>query len=107
MKTIDRRDLQEKMRENPRMPIVEVLPPEDYEEYHLPNAINVPLGDDFADRIRRAVPDKEAPVVVYCADASCDASPKAAEKMEELGYEHVLDYEDGKADWRENVSALS
>ncbi len=105
MQTIDRRELQQKMRENPRLPVVEVLQPPEFEKYHLPNAINVPLGKDFDDRIQRAVPDKSTPVVVYCADLECDASPTAAKKMERLGYERVFDYADGKADWKENVSA--
>ncbi len=34
-------------------------------------------------------------------DEDCDASPKAAERMEQLGYERVYDYEGGKVDWQE------
>jgi hypothetical protein len=40
-------------------------------------------------------------VVVYCLNADCEASRKAGGRMEELGYEHVLDYKAGKMDWEE------
>jgi len=50
--------------------------------------------------VRTAVPDKQGTVAVYCADAKCQASSKAARRMDELGYRHVLDYEAGKSDWQ-------
>ena len=31
----------------------------------------------------------------------CPASPKAGQRMEELGYQNVFDYEAGKQDWQE------
>ena len=45
--------------------LVEVLPREEYEEEHLPGAINIPLKelDRETTRLRR-----EAPVIVYCHD---------------------------------------
>jgi rhodanese-related sulfurtransferase len=100
MQTISRDELKKKMDQKEDMAIVEVLGPESYEEFHLPGAINVPVGKNFESDIQQAVPDKNREVVVYCADTSCDASPKAAEKMENLGYEHVYDYEAGKQDWK-------
>ncbi len=81
--------------------VVEVLDPKYYRKFHLPGAINVPLGNDFDTQIEKAVPDKNAPVVVYCMDTECDASPKAAQRMEALGYRQVFDYEAGKVDWQE------
>lgn len=47
--------------------LVEVLPPEEYDEEHLPGAINLPLKQLDADAT--AVLDKEKPVVVYCWDS--------------------------------------
>ena len=46
--------------------LVEVLPKEEYEEEHLPGAINIPLR-----RIDREAPerlDPRHPVIVYCWD---------------------------------------
>ena len=34
-------------------------------------------------------------------DRACTASPKAAQKMDELGYQQVYDYEAGKMDRKE------
>jgi CBS domain-containing protein len=38
-------------------------------------------------------------VVVYCWDALCDMSPRAAWRLERLGFGPVYDYGDGKVDW--------
>jgi len=67
----------------------------------LPGAINVPLDDNFDEQIQKAVPNKQGTVAVYCAHAKYQASSKAARRMDELGYRHVLDYEAGKSDWQE------
>jgi rhodanese-related sulfurtransferase len=100
MHTISRNETQEMITGN-GVTVVDVLSPEKFREYHLPGAINVPLGSDFDKRIRDAVPDKSAPVVVYCYDTDCDASSKALRQMEQLGYQKVWNYEAGKVDWKE------
>jgi len=99
MQTINRDTLQEKMNTGD-VKVVDVLGADQYNHFHLPGAINVPLGEDFESRIQQAVPDKQQEVVVYCADSKCPASPEAAKKMDSLGYQNVYDYEAGKADWR-------
>lgn len=99
MQEISRDGLKTMLNQN-HVELIEVLPPEQYKEFHLPGAINIPLGDDFDKRIQQAVPDKSGHVVVYCLDAECQASPKAARRMEELGYQQVYDYEAGKEDWK-------
>lgn len=98
MTTIDRDQAKRMFDEDAAVP-VEVLPKSEFGHFHLPGAINVPLDDDFDARIQEAIPDKHQPVVVYCKDATCDASPQAAERMEALGYDRVYDYSAGKADW--------
>jgi rhodanese-related sulfurtransferase len=100
MTTIDR-DQTKRMLDEDAAILVEVLPPKEYESFHLPGAINVPLSDAFDRAIQEAVPDKHQPVVVYCKDAQCDASPRAARQMEALGYDRVYDYAAGKVDWKE------
>ncbi len=101
METISRDELNEHLGNDFGMTLVEVLDPEYYKKFHLPGAINVPLGDSFDEGIQTAVPDKQKPVVVYCMDHDCQASPKAAQRMEQLGYQRVFDYEAGKIDWKE------
>ena len=46
--------------------LVEVLPADDYEDEHLPGAVNIPLKE-LADRAPREL-DPGRPVVVYCYD---------------------------------------
>lgn len=46
--------------------VVEVLPPEEYAEVHLPAAINLPLKE--LDAQSAAILDRRNPVVVYCFD---------------------------------------
>jgi rhodanese-related sulfurtransferase len=101
MQTISREELRGKMDENRHVAIIEVLSPDQYEQGHLPGAMNIPFGEGFDEAMQQAIPDKNAEVVVYCANKQCQASPKAARRLDELGYEHVYDYEDGKAGWKE------
>jgi rhodanese-related sulfurtransferase len=46
--------------------LVEVLPPEEFGDEHLPGAINIPLKE--LDAETTAVLDKSRPVIVYCWD---------------------------------------
>ena len=46
--------------------LVEVLPREEYEEEHLPVAVNIPLKE--LDRGTAARLRREGPVIVYCYD---------------------------------------
>ena len=102
MRTIDRSELKRWLDEGRDFALVEVLAPEKYRAFHLPGAINIPVGDEnFDAKIQEAVPDESRPVVAYCHDPRCTASPKAARRMDELGHQQVYDYEAGKRDWRE------
>jgi rhodanese-related sulfurtransferase len=46
--------------------LVEVLPHDEYEDEHLPHAINIPLKTLDAETTRRL--DRERPAIVYCHD---------------------------------------
>jgi rhodanese-related sulfurtransferase len=48
--------------------IVDVLPPREYGEDHLPGAINLPLRRIEAEAVRTL--DPRRPVVVYCNDSA-------------------------------------
>ncbi len=76
--------------------LVEVLPAEEYEELHLPAAISLPLKELDAQAAERL--DCERPVIVYCWDALCDMSPRAAAWLEQLGFD-AYDYALSKVDW--------
>ena len=63
-KNISRDEVQTLLRN--RAQVVEVLGQKEYEEAHLPQAINIPLWK--LDRKTTAELDKTRPIVVYCND---------------------------------------
>jgi rhodanese-related sulfurtransferase len=77
--------------------VAEVLPRAEYEWAHLAGAIHLPLKGWDSDKIRAEL-DRDWPVIVYCADYQCEMSPRAAWRLEQLGYD-AYDYVAGKADW--------
>lgn len=77
--------------------LVEVLPAEEYAEEHLPGAINIPLKQLDADSAAQL--ESARPVVVYCWDYLCDMSPRAAARLDSLGFERVYDYAPSKIDY--------
>ncbi|MBF8191859.1 rhodanese-like domain-containing protein [Nonomuraea sp. K274] len=76
--------------------LVEVLPEAEYAWAHLPLAVNVPLA--AIDRSAGEF-DRSRPVIVYCHDWLCDLSPRAAHRLDRLGFPEVHDYAVGKMDW--------
>ena len=62
----DRRDVQALIDRGAQ--IVEVLGPEEFEEDHLPGAINLSLGQLETDATSRLDPSR--PVLVYCWDSA-------------------------------------
>ena len=51
--------------------------------------------------VAAATADKDAEIVVYCANTACQSSIQTAQALEALGYTRVKDYEAGKQDWIE------
>ena len=62
---IDRAEVQRLLHDE-RAQIVEVLPPDEFDDEHLPGAINIPLKT--LDRATTLRLDRERPVIVYCYD---------------------------------------
>lgn len=62
--TVDREHVQRLLSEGAQ--VVEVLPPAEFEDEHLPGAINIPLKE--LDLARVADLERERPVLVYCYD---------------------------------------
>jgi rhodanese-related sulfurtransferase len=87
---------------NDDMVILDVLPEESFLKKHLPGAINIPAhAENFEVMVEKMIQDKSTPVVVYCANADCQASATSAQKIAEMGYKNVSDYENGLSEWEE------
>jgi rhodanese-related sulfurtransferase/CBS domain-containing protein len=76
---------------------VDVLPASDYDEWHLPGAVSIPMPD-LASKALDGL-DRAAPVVVYCFDHECDLSARAAHRLATLGFERAHDYVGSKVAW--------
>ncbi len=97
--TISADDLKEALESEHPPVVINTLARDAYEAKHIPGSINVPTDD--IDRVKTLVPNKDEQIVVYCANADCDASPTAAQTLEEMGYTNVIDFEDGYAGWQQ------
>jgi rhodanese-related sulfurtransferase len=66
MPTSIHRDELQRLLRNEQAQLVDVLPPDEYEDEHLPGAINIPLKTLDGETTRQL--DRDRPVVVYCYD---------------------------------------
>ena len=102
--TITRQDVAARI-EQGDVAVGEALPRSYWEDGHLPTAVNLPHDADDA-TIVATLPDRERPVIVYCANAACPNSGILARRLDQLGYADVAAYEGGKQDWIEAGLAL-
>jgi molybdopterin/thiamine biosynthesis adenylyltransferase/rhodanese-related sulfurtransferase len=79
--------------------LVDIREQDEWDEGHIPGAVHIPRGN-LESRVEAAVPDKERPVLLYCAGGSRSAF--AAKTLEELGYERVSSLAGGYTDWKRN-----
>jgi len=77
---------------------LDVREPDEYEQGAIPGAVHLPRGQlEFS--VEGRVPDKSAPVVVYCAGGVRSAF--AAKTMNELGYSDVVSLVGGFNRWKD------
>ena len=70
---------------------------EEWDEGHLPGATFLPRG--FLEvRVEKAVPEKDKPVIVYCAGGTRSAF--AAKTLQDLGYKDVVSMAGGYGEWK-------
>lgn len=85
--------------------IINVLPAENYKKSHIPGSINIPYEHpDFVKQVEGVIGGKSMPVIVYCASQTCDLSHKAATKLLQAGFTHVMCYEGGMKEWEEKAA---
>jgi sulfur-carrier protein adenylyltransferase/sulfurtransferase len=79
--------------------LVDVRERDEWVEGFLPGAVHVPRGF-LESRIEQLAPDRERPIVVYCAGGARSAF--GAKALQELGYENVVSLAGGFTDWKRN-----
>jgi CBS domain-containing protein/rhodanese-related sulfurtransferase len=92
---IERGDVQRLVRAGAQL--VEVLPRAEYDYEHIADAHHIWLRTLDEQAPRRL--DRTRPVIVYCHDYLCDMSPRAARRLDHLGFAQIYDYVPGKVDW--------
>ena len=96
IKTIAPEAFAKKINETPKPQIIDVRTPQEFAAGHLDNAINIDwLGDDFEANAKKL--DKTKPIFVYCK--TNNRSPRAAEKLEELGFTTIYNMQGGLLKW--------
>jgi rhodanese-related sulfurtransferase len=99
-KTISREQIQDRLAKREPMILVEALPAQYFAREHLPGAVNIP-HDQIRQQAPVMLPDKDAFIVVYCANTECQNSKVAANTLHMLGYVNAFEYVEGKQHWLE------
>jgi rhodanese-related sulfurtransferase len=76
--------------------IVDVRTPEEFQQGHVPNAINVPLSE-IIDNPAILAPSKEKPIVLYCRSGY--RAGKAAEALHKSGHQNLRHLEGDMLGW--------
>lgn len=98
MNSIDTETLRAWQLQRRKFVLVDTLPEQSFAKGHLPGAINI-VSDDILRQAPERLPDRNAPVVVYCASAACKRAGLSAERLKSLGYTRVHHYVSGKQSW--------
>jgi molybdopterin/thiamine biosynthesis adenylyltransferase/rhodanese-related sulfurtransferase len=77
--------------------VVDVRERDEWDEGHLAAAVHIPRGS-LESRIERAAPDRETPILLYCATGARSAF--ATKTLEEMGYESVVNLDGGIVEWK-------
>ena len=105
MKTITYNELIKLFEPGKNHPVlINTLSKEEFQKSHLPGSINIP-----ADKIAQKAPELFAQhdwIVVYCASQQCDASHKAGQTREKLGFTNVYRFEGGIEEWKNHSKYL-
>lgn len=83
---------------NDTMLLINVLAKKYYDDCHIVGSVNMPV-DSIAKDIEGI--DKDAKVVLYCANSTCMASKNAADRLAAIGYTNLHLYEGGMKEWIE------
>jgi sulfur-carrier protein adenylyltransferase/sulfurtransferase len=85
------------LRGGARPSLIDVREPDEHAQGMIPGTVHIPRG--FLElRVERHVPDRETPVVLYCASGT--RSVLAARSLTELGYSNVRSLAGGFTGWK-------
>ena len=77
--------------------VLDVREPDETAQGIVPDAVTIPRGL-LEMRVEAAIPDKDAPVVIYCASGVRSAF--AAKSLHDIGYTNVVSMDGGFDAWK-------
>lgn len=95
VKKISAEEAKKRLEANEAVILLDVREKAEYADRHIPNSVNLPLGSIEA--VENFIPDKNAPVFVYCLSGG--RSARAATQMAKMGYRDVYNL-GGIAGWK-------
>jgi rhodanese-related sulfurtransferase len=98
VKESDVREIKARLDRGEKLILVDTREESEWARGHLPNAIH--LGKGVIERdIEKQVPDKAAPLVLYCGGGF--RSALAADNLQKMGYTSVISMDGGWRGWNE------
>ncbi len=94
--TISAKELQEKIKQNPELFVINVLEEEYFKDCHISGSINITyshLVENLAGL------DKEKEIVLYCANKNCPKSHQACLLLADLGFINIYEFSGGITEW--------
>jgi rhodanese-related sulfurtransferase len=98
IKEEDFRNIKKKLDAGEPIIIIDTREDNEWARGHIPNAVH--LGKGVIERdIEKAIPDKDATVVLYCGGGY--RSALAADNLQKMGYRNVISMDGGWRGWTE------
>jgi rhodanese-related sulfurtransferase len=98
VKEEDYREIKKKLDAGEKMILVDTREDNEWARGHVPGAVH--LGKGVIERdIEKAIPDKEATIVLYCGGGY--RSALAADNLQKMGYRNVVSMDGGWRGWTE------
>lgn len=90
---IDFTTMQNMIKENSEIVLIDVRTKDEYYDNHLKHAVNIPLQDICEKEIEKYVKSKNNIIIVYCEYGG--RSKKALKKLNKMGYMNVYNLDGG------------
>lgn len=99
IQTVTPAEMQNHLKYNNNVQVIDVQPKEEYQKSHLLNARNIIYDKDFRNNLEKL--DKSRPVALYCTTGK--VSPEAAKILKEAGFLHIYVLEGGIKKWQDET----
>jgi len=106
VKEISVQELKAKLDSGDKFYLIDARSAEDFEHNHIVEAINLPWGPEFTQKLPHVLPDKDAEIVVYGTNDACVMAKSAVDELNKLGYENLALLGSGFIGWMESGLAL-